>query len=121
MWLIIFECADPGARGGTQLEVKCLKGYGTIKSLGNTVLEDYLISTEELWSSVRVTLKFLVTSLTKALLPRLLGRAASSRKSLGGSKPLPIKNDGGHWVLGDLQCCSTTSWLGFCSDMHCQL
>ena len=33
------------------------------------------------------------------------GRAASSRKSLGGSKLLPFKNYGGHCVLGDLQCC----------------
>ena len=32
-------------------------------------------------------------------------RAASSRKILGGSKLLPFKNDGGHCVLGDLQCC----------------
>ena len=32
-------------------------------------------------------------------------RAASSRKSLSGSKLLPFKNDGGHCVLGDLQCC----------------
>jgi hypothetical protein len=28
------------------------------------------------------------------------GLAASSRKSLGGSKLLPFKNDGGHCVLG---------------------
>ena len=33
------------------------------------------------------------------------GRAASSRKSLGGSKLLPFKNDGDHCVLVDLQCC----------------
>ena len=33
------------------------------------------------------------------------GRAASSRKSLVGSKLLPFKNAGGHEVLGDLQCC----------------
>ena len=33
------------------------------------------------------------------------GRVASSRKSLGGSKPFPFKNDGGYCVLGDLQCC----------------
>ena len=33
------------------------------------------------------------------------GLAASSRKSLGCSKVLPFKNDGGHCVLGDLQCC----------------
>ena len=65
------------------------------------------ISTEELWSSVRVAIGFLLTSLTKALLPKLaqFGRVASSRKSLGGSKLLPFKNDGGHCVLGDLQPC----------------
>ena len=33
------------------------------------------------------------------------GWAASSRKSLGGFKLLPFKNDGGHCVLGDLQFC----------------
>ena len=32
-------------------------------------------------------------------------RAVSSSKSLGGSKLLPLKNDGGPCVLGDLQCC----------------
>ena len=31
------------------------------------------------------------------------GREVSS--SLGGSKLLPFKNDGGHCVVGDLQCC----------------
>jgi hypothetical protein len=35
------------------------------------LLEGSPISTEELWSSVRVTIRFLVTYLTKALLPRL--------------------------------------------------
>ena len=38
-------------------------------------------STKELWSSVRVTIGFLVTSLTKALLPRLLSLAG--RPALG--------------------------------------
>ena len=33
------------------------------------------------------------------------GLAASSRKSLGGSKLLPFKKDGGHSVPSDLQCC----------------
>ena len=33
------------------------------------------------------------------------GRAATSSQSLGGSKILPFKNNGGHCVLGDLQCC----------------
>jgi hypothetical protein len=32
-------------------------------------------------------------------------REASSRKSLGVCKLLPFKNDGGHCVLGDIQCC----------------
>ena len=71
-------------------------------------------------------------------------RAVRSRKSLPGSKLLPFKNDGGQCVLGDLQCyrhflvslprsvlktilsralqkIPSNSWLGFCSDMHCQL
>ena len=39
------------------------------------LLEGSPISTEELWSSVTVTIGFLVTSLTKALLPRLLSLA----------------------------------------------
>jgi hypothetical protein len=39
------------------------------------LLEGSPISTEELWNSVRVTIRFLVTSLTKALLPRLLSLA----------------------------------------------
>ena len=39
------------------------------------LLEGSPISTEELWSSVRVNIGFLVTSLTKALLPRLLSLA----------------------------------------------
>jgi hypothetical protein len=65
------------------------------------LLEDSPISTEELWSSVRVNIGFLVTSLT--LGPSLpivqFGRVDSSRTSLGGSKLLPFKNDGGHCVL----------------------
>ena len=58
-------------------------------------------------SSVRVTIGFLVTSLPKALLPRLLSLAwrPALRKRLCGSKRLPFKNDAGHCVLGDLQCC----------------
>uniref|UniRef100_A0A8C7UGL8 Rho guanine nucleotide exchange factor 7 n=1 Tax=Oncorhynchus mykiss TaxID=8022 RepID=A0A8C7UGL8_ONCMY len=46
------------------------------------LLEGSPISTEELWSSVRVIIGFLVTSLTKAILPRLLslsGRPALRR------------------------------------------
>ena len=39
------------------------------------LLEGSPIATEELWSSVRVTIGFLVTSLTKALLPQLLSLA----------------------------------------------
>ena len=36
------------------------------------LLEDYPISTQDPWSSARVTIGLLVTSLIKALLPRLL-------------------------------------------------
>ena len=45
------------------------------------LLEGCPISKEELWSSVRVTIGFLVTSLTKALLPRLFSLAG--RPALG--------------------------------------
>ena len=45
------------------------------------LLECSPISTEELWSSVRVTIQLLVTSLTKALLLRLLSLA--ERSALG--------------------------------------
>ena len=50
-------------------------------------------STEERWSSDRVTIGFLVTSLTKALLPR----------SLSGSELLTFTDDGGHCAHWDLQ------------------
>jgi hypothetical protein len=43
------------------------------------LLEVYPISTDELWSSVRVTISFLVTYLTKALHPRLLSLASLGR------------------------------------------
>ena len=36
----------------------------------------------------------------------------SSRKSLGGSKLLPFKNDAGHCVLWDIQCCRHV-WVPF--------
>ena len=45
------------------------------------LLEGSPISTEELWRSVRVTIGFLVTSLSKALLPRMLSLAG--RPALG--------------------------------------
>ena len=63
------------------------------------------------------------------------GQAASSRKSLGSSK-LQFKNDGDlqrcRTFFGTLFCALTQSclvalwtipfcsWLGFCSDIHCQ-
>ena len=40
----IWEFAVSGARGGTQLEVECLKGHGTIKSLGTTALGYLLLN-----------------------------------------------------------------------------
>ena len=53
------------------------------------LLEGSPISTEELWSSVRVT-----------ILPHQ-GRSPP----IGGSKLIPFKNDGGRCVLGALQRC----------------
>ena len=82
------------------------------------LLEGSPISTKELLSSVRVTFGFLVTSLTKPLLPRLFslaGRPAVGRvlvvpnfspdrvMEASLTKPLlPWPNDGGLCVLGDL-------------------
>ena len=52
------------------------------------LLEGSHISTEDLWSSVRVTIGFLVTFLAKALLPRLLSLAG--RPALG--RALVVRN-----------------------------
>jgi hypothetical protein len=65
------------------------------------------ISTEEHWSSVRVTIGFLFTSLSKALLYRLLsldGRPALERV-LVVPNFFHLRMMEGHCVLGDLQCC----------------
>jgi hypothetical protein len=37
----IWECTDHGARGGTQLEVECLKGYGGLNKFGNHCFTAY--------------------------------------------------------------------------------
>ena len=66
------------------------------------LMEGRHISTEELSSSVRVTIGFLAQGPSHPIAQ--FGWAASSRKSLGGSKLIPFKNDGGNCVLGDLQC-----------------
>ena len=59
-------------------------------------------------NSIRVNIRFLVTTLTKALLPRVFSLAG--RPALG--RVLVVPNffhlrmmEGGHCVLGDLQCC----------------
>ena len=107
------------------------------------LLEGSPISTEELWSSVRVTIRFLVASLTKALLPRLLslgGQPAQGRVMVvpnffqlrmmeaivfvGTFNAAEM-----FWYPSPDLCLNTilcrtipsTSWLGFCSDIHCQL
>ena len=71
------------------------------------LVEGFPISTEELCSSVSVTIRFLGHLPDQGPSPSIaqFGRAASSLKSIGGSKRLPFKNDGGHCVFGDLQCC----------------
>ena len=65
------------------------------------------ISTEELWSSVRVIIVFLVTSLTKALLPRMPSVAGQPALGRGFVAPnfIQLKNYGGYCVLGVLQRC----------------
>ena len=56
-----------------QLYHKGLNRWSAAEMVG--LLQGSLIATEDLWSSVRVTIGFLITSLTKALLPRLLSLA----------------------------------------------
>ena len=111
-------------------------------------LEGSPISTQELCGSVRVTIVFLVTSLTEALLPRLLSLAG--RPALGRVLVVPnffhlrMMEASVFWgpsmrstfffflalhqicastqsCLGALRTIPLTSWLGFCSDMNCQL
>ena len=67
------------------------------------LLEGSPISTEELWSDHQILGH--LPDRGPSLPIAQFGWAASSRKSLGGSKLLSLKNDGGHCVLGDLQCC----------------
>ena len=112
------------------------------------LLEVSPISTEELWSSVRVTIQFLVTSLNKAILPRLLSLARWP--ALG--RVLVFPNFFHLRMIETTVFCGTfnaaeiiwypspdlcldpilsrsstdiyftsTSCLGFCSDMHSQL
>ena len=110
------------------------------------LLDGSPISPEELWSSGRMIIGVLVTYLTKVLLPRLLSLAR--RPALGRKLVVPnffhlrmmettvflgTFNDAD--IFGNLpQICAltqsclralrtipSTSWLGFCSDMHCQL
>ena len=102
-------------------------------------------STEELWSSVRVTIEFLVTSVPNALLRWL---SLAMRPFLGRVLVVPnlfylrmmattvfLGTINGAEVFGTLpQICALTqsclraqrtipltSFLGFYSDMHCQL
>ena len=101
------------------------------------LLEGSPISTEEPCQSDHRVLGHLPDQGPSPLIAQS-GWAASSRKSIGGYKLLPFKNDGGHCVHGDLQRCKKvdtlpqicalkqsclgdlrtiplTSWLGFCS------
>jgi hypothetical protein len=60
------------------------------------LMEVSLISTEELWSSDSD--HWFLVHLPKALLPRLFSLA--KQPAFGRSKLLPVKNNGGHCVLG---------------------
>ena len=71
------------------------------------LLEYSPISTEEFWSSVRVTIVFLVTSLTKALLPQLLSlsRWPAQGRLLVVPNFFHLRLMEATVFLGDLQCC----------------
>jgi hypothetical protein len=71
-----------------------------------------------------VTIGFLVTS------PDQGPSSLIDQFGLVARSMMEAKNDGGHYVLGDLNCCknvlipfprSVPRHNGFCSDMHCQL
>ena len=68
------------------------------------LLEGSPISTEELCQSNHQVLGHLPDQGPSPMIAQF-DWAASSRMSIGGSKLFPFKNDGGHFVLGDLQCC----------------
>ena len=82
--------------------------------IGGEVQRLLSISTEELLSSVsdHRVLGHLPDQGPSSPIAQF-GRPASSRKSLGGSKLLPFKNDGCHCVLGDLQWCRNILVLWF--------
>jgi hypothetical protein len=75
------------------------------------LLEGSPISKEELWSSVsdHGVLGHLPDQGPSPLIAQF-GWEASSRKSLGGSKLLLFKDDGGHCVLGEHQCSIHFFW-----------
>lgn len=62
------------------------------------LLKGYPISTEQRWSSVRVIIGFLVSSLTKAFLSQYLRLARQS----DGFRLLPFMDDGGHYAHWNL-------------------
>ena len=66
------------------------------------LLEDSPISTEELCQSDHRVPGHLPDQGSSPPIAQF-GRSASSRMSIGGSKLLPFKNDGGHYVLCNLQ------------------
>ena len=110
------------------------------------LLEGSPLSTEERWSSDRVTIGFLVTSLTKALLPRSL--SLGGRPALGRVLVVPnffhLRMMDASVLIGTFKaaeifldpspdlCLETILsrrstdnsfdfMLGLCSDVHCQL
>ena len=108
------------------------------------LLEGSPLSTEECWSSDRMTIGFLVTSQTKALLPRslsldgrpalvlvvpnffnlrmmegtvLIGTFKAAEMFLYPSSDLFLKT-----IMSQLSTDTSFDFmLGLCSDMHCQL
>ena len=91
------------------------------------LLEGATISTEELWSSVRVTIEFLVTSMTKALLSRLLSLAG--QPALGRVLVVPnflhLKMEAtvfwGTFNAAEMFWYPSPELIVLFPDMHCQL
>ena len=127
------------SKGGAEAQIVGFYEY-LFHILEVVLLEGSPPSTDERWSSDRVTIGFLVTSLTKALLPRSLsldGRPALGRVlvvlnlmeatvHIGTFKAAFFLYLSPDFFLKTILSRRSTDnsfdfMLGLCSDMHCQL
>ena len=94
----------------TKIELFCYECQVSCLEEMVALVEVCPLSTEERWSSDRVTIGSLVTSLTKALLPQLLSldRRPARGRFLVVLPSIPFKDDAGHSAHWDLQ--SSRNW-----------